>query len=85
MLLRSLLCWALIKLSYTVHICSVFAGLASVSHKKKAKFWRAMLAQFPRLIDYLSADEDLKQVGLRMYAYLRVCDMCALMGARVKV
>lgn len=44
-----------------------------------------MLAQFPRLIDYLSADEDLKQVGLRMYAYLRVCDMCALMGARVKV
>jgi hypothetical protein len=39
-----------------------------------------MVAQFPRLIDYLCAEEDLKQVTGRLpaHARARVCDMgCA--------
>ena len=37
-------------------------GLASISHKKKAKFWRGLVALFPQLIDYMCAEDDLKQV-----------------------
>ena len=32
-----------------------------------------MVAQFPRLIDYLCADQDLKQVPGRLSAHVRAC------------
>jgi hypothetical protein len=37
-------------------------GLSPGSNRKKARFWRGMVAQFPRLIDYMCADENLNQV-----------------------
>ena len=38
------------------------AGVDPLSHKKKAKFWRAMAASFPKLIDFLCNPADLGQV-----------------------
>jgi hypothetical protein len=62
-------------------------GLASISHKKKAKFWRGLVALFPQLIDYMCAEDDLKQVRpasrLRPFAIdLQYARACARMNVR---
>ena len=31
------------------------AGISPLSHKKKARFWRALVEMFPNVIDYLCA------------------------------
>jgi hypothetical protein len=36
--------------------------LHELSHKKKAAFWRELVASFPRMIDFLCNPKQLKQV-----------------------
>ena len=42
--------------------CVLQPGLHELSHKKKARFWRELLASFPRMIDFLCNPKQLKQV-----------------------
>ena len=39
------------------------SGLSAISHKKKAKFWRALMDVFPNFIDYLCSSKDIGQRG----------------------
>ena len=39
------------------------SGLSIISHKKKAKFWRAMVHLFPNVIDFLCTSKDFGQRG----------------------
>ena len=39
------------------------SGLSAISHKKKAKFWRALMDVFPNFIDFLCSSKDLGQRG----------------------
>lgn len=41
---------------------ALLLGIASLSHKKKAFFWRDLVATFPVLIDYFCNPVDLSQV-----------------------
>ena len=41
---------------------AMLLGIASLSHKKKAFFWRDLVATFPVLIDYFCNPVDLSQV-----------------------
>ena len=49
------------------------AGLNALSHKKKATFWRQLLAGFPLLIDFLSDPAQLHQVGCSLQLDTRGC------------
>ena len=40
-------------------------GLSSISHRKKAKFWRRLVDKFPRLIDFLCNPDDVGQARSR--------------------
>ncbi len=39
------------------------SGLSVISHKKKAKFWRAVVDIFPNFIDFLCSSNDTGQVA----------------------
>ena len=39
------------------------SGLSVISHKKKAKFWRAVVDIFPNFIDFLCSSNDIGQVA----------------------
>ncbi len=48
--------------SFRRRFCRFAAGLACISHKKKATFWRDLIDRFPRLIDFLCNTENVGQV-----------------------
>ena len=47
---------------FSRRFCRFAAGLACISHKKKATFWRDLIDRFPRLIDFLCNTENVGQV-----------------------
>ena len=55
------------------------SGIGSLSHEKKANFWRDICDTFPSLIDFLcSPQQGLKQarsVGMLVDVWLLRCDL----------